>query len=312
MQVDVVGRLAELPARLRPRARAVEKTWPLSASDLQRVRITWPSRYRWPAGRGIFETQKDALSDLGVLAVGDVEQAFQGALRLECAVDGERHSVFLDMSDYPDAVNEEALEQSGIYFKGMFREQGYGDPRILPAGYTVTGRDYYRYYRPFRSRYNGRRTIDVLGRFGLKFQPELRQKAVDMLAAAKDLNFVGAGGKVRYSRFLREIAAARLSLHVAGNGPFTHRVTEFLGLGSCMISVRFPLALHVPLVPGVHYVTFADDLSDLVDVCRYYIQHEDERERIAAAGCEYFERYLHFDQLAGYYVTTILNRLGKR
>jgi spore maturation protein CgeB len=145
----------------------------------------------------------------------------------------------------------------------MYRDQGYGDSRILPA-------------------------------------------------AANDIDFVGAGGKVRYSRFLREIAGARLSLHVAGNGPFTHRITEFLGLGSCMISVRFPLALHVPLVPGVHYVTCADDLSDLVEVCRYYIRLDDDRERIAAAGCEYFDRYLHCDQLAGYYVTTILNRLGKR
>src|SRR5262245_36296478 len=74
MQVDVVGRLAELPGRLRPRARAVEKTWPLSTSDLRRVRIMWPSKYRWPAGGGILETQKDGLAGLGVLAVGDVDQ----------------------------------------------------------------------------------------------------------------------------------------------------------------------------------------------------------------------------------------------
>lgn len=51
----------------------------------------------------------------------------------------------------------------------------------------------------------------------------------------------------------------------------------------------------------------ADDLSDLVDVCRHYLAHPQEREKIAAAGRCYFEQYLHFDQLAAYTVRTILD-----
>ena len=131
-----------------------------------------------------------------------------------------------------------------------------------------------------------------------------------MLADEPEFGFLGAKGKVRYSRFLREAASARLCLHLPGNGPFTHRVAEFLGVGACMISPRFTTQLHVPLEPGVHYIAVADDLSDLIDKCRYYLAREEERERIASAGREFFDRYLQCDQLAGYHVRCILDRLG--
>jgi hypothetical protein len=77
-----------------------------------------------------------------------------------------------------------------------------------------------------------------------------------------------------------------------------------------MIGPRFTTRLHVPLEPGVHYVAVADDLSDLIEKCRYYLEREDERESIAAAGRDYFDRYLHGDQVGGYLARTILAKLG--
>lgn len=151
----------------------------------------------------------------------------------------------------------------------------------------------------------------MVGRFGFAFQGELRRKAVALLEAAPDLAFVAAGGEVRYSRFLRESALSRLCLQLPGNGSFTHRVIEFLGLGSYMLSVRFETRLHVPLEPGVHYVEIAEDLSDLVEKARYYARHDAEREAIAAARADASDRYLHAEQLARYYATTMLERLGR-
>jgi hypothetical protein len=310
-RLQLADRLAELPYRVRPRPHTRALTWPLTENDRSRVAIAWPSRYQWVGAAHIVETLKDGLARLGVLRVRATSQTHEGGVMLTCTVDGRPHAVFLDYRDYPVFINNAALAESDLYLKCQFQSEGYDDHRIIPGGYPTTHGEYYKYYLPFRSKYAIDRRIGVLGRFGYDFQAETRRKAVEILAATPGIDFVGSGGKVRYSRFLREAASARLCLHLPGNGPFTHRVAEFLGLGSCMISVRFATALHVPLEPGVHYVEIADDLSDLVDKCRHYLANDEERERIAKSGQNYFDRNLHCDQLASYYVRNILDRLER-
>jgi len=308
--LQLVDRLAELPYRVRPITRPPVATWPLTGSDRGRVTIVWPSQYQWAPLEPIVEALKLGFTRLGILQVASTAQVHQGGVLLRCTVDGRPRAVFMDISDYPTFISQDALAECDLYFKCQFQAEGYGDDRIIPGGYPTTNGRFYKFYLPFRSRYAGDRRIDVLGRFGYRFQEALRRKAVGLLSAAPDIRFAGNDGKVRYSRFLREGASARLCLHLPGNGPFTHRVAEFLGLGSCMVAVRFTTTLHVPLEAGVHYVAIADDLSDLVDTCRYYVRHDEERERIATNGRDFFDRYLHCDQLASYHVREILHHLG--
>jgi hypothetical protein len=303
-------RLAELPYRIRQRTRVPATTWPLDSRTAARVSIRWPRKYQWRGATPIVSAVKEGLSSLGVLRVDSFPQVHRAVVMLECEVDGQRRAVAFDYSDYPEFVNRDALDASELYIKCQFRNEGYDDPRIIPGGYPVTFTVYYKYHSQFRAKYARDRRIDVMGRFGYRFQEEIRRKAVQILSTTPDIGFVGASGKVRYSRFLREAASARLCLHLPGNGPFTHRVAEFLGLGTCMISPRFATRLHVPLEPGVHYVEVADDLSDLVDKCRHYLASHDERESVARAGQDFFDRYLQCDQMAGYHVWSILDRLG--
>ncbi len=312
MKLHIVDRLAELPYRVRPHTRAETRTWPVSSDDLERISILWPRIYGWKGFAGIVETLKLGLSRLGVLRMASTAQVHSGVITLCCEVDGRAHSVILDVADKPDLINEAALAECSVYIKAQFGERGYSNPKIVAGGYPVTGNDYYKYYQRFRARYGKQRRIDVVGRFGFEFQAQIRRKGIALLSQATDLNYVGRTGKVRYARFLREMASSRLSLHLPGNGPFTHRVAEICGLGSCMISPRFTTQLHVPFQPGVHYVQVEDDLSNLVEKCRYYVAHDEERQAIAAAGRELFDRYLHYDQLACYYVRTILERVGNR
>lgn len=309
-ELQLADRIAEIPYRVRPPSHVHTRTWRISQEELSRISILWPTQYEWPDGAAILESVKYAFETLGVIREERTPQLYTGVVMLYCVVDGKSHAVAFDYSDYHDLINESALAKSSLYIKCQHRIEGYSDPRIVPGGYITTTRRYYRYYIPFRRRGNLAPTIDLVGRFGFTFQGELRRRAVALLADASDIQFVGNTGKVRYSRFLREVASARLSLHLPGNGPFTHRVAEFLGLGTCMISVPFATALHVPLVPGIHYVEIKPDLSDLLEKVRYYLQREDQRNRIAAAGRDYFDKYLHHEQLVSYYIRRILDRLG--
>lgn len=312
MQVAIADRLGEIRCRFRPFTHADVLTWPLTELELSRVRITWPSSYQWAPAAIFTETLKAALAQRGVLQVRPTSQSLPGIVLLACTVDGQAYKVALDYSDRPDFINQEGLRESSLYIKLQFGTNGYPDPRIIRGGYPPSSRLYYRYYLALRKRFAHERRIDVLGRFGYRFEADLRHKAVETLAAAHDIDFVGHGARVRYSRFLREAATARLCLDLPGNGPFTFRLPEFLGLGSCLIAPQYPAALPVDLEAGVHYVAVMQDLSDLLEACRYYLAHDEEREQIARAGSSYFDRYLHCEQLGSYYLRSILDRLGTR
>ena len=67
--------------------------------------------------------------------------------------------------------------------------------------------------------------------------------------------------------------------------------------------------MNAPLLDRVHVAYVADDLSDLVEVCRFYVENEEAREEMCRASRRFFERHLHADNLAAYYLRSCLDRL---
>ena len=272
--------------------------------------VTWPSTLPWPPARKILETLEDGLGRTCKLRHRPIPQDYYGAIVFTARLGLETYRITIDYHDTM-SINGDALNQTDLYFKLNYAKGGYETDQVVPGGYPTTGLDYYKYYRAYGREGMKGRKIDVLARFGYRYNGDTRRRAVELLASAQDLSYAGNSGKVRYSRFLREAALAKLCLDLPGNAPLSHRISEFLGIGTCLVSPRYPTRLPVLLEPAVHYVDIADDLSDLLDACRYYAAHDEERERIARAGQHYFEKYLHCDQLASYYIRTILDRLGK-
>jgi Glycosyl transferases group 1 len=103
-----------------------------------------------------------------------------------------------------------------------------------------------------------------------------------------------------YTQYLREIAGSRVCTDLPGEGPFTYRLVEYLAVGSCIVAYPHKARLHVPLRDREHIAYTKEDLSDLVELCDYFLRNPLERHRLAANAQSFFDRYLHRDQLAAY------------
>jgi hypothetical protein len=282
----------------------VEPTWAPPQELISQLAITWPDTYDWPATSAWMEHLETALHRLVRFRKAQIPQRrAEGVVSTLLTLNGERHSVIIDFSDKMDQLSASALESATIYFKMQYRWGGYGDPRVVPGGYSLLGRHTYRYLPRLRRDADARSKLhNIYGRFGLNFSADIRRKAIALLADADDICFVGGTGFVRHSCYLRDIARSKIGIDMPGNGDFCFRLIDYLAIGVCIIAPRHHTELPIPLVDREQIVFCADDLSDLVPLCRHYLADDQARERIARNAREYFDRYLHRDQLARYYL----------
>lgn len=98
------------------------------------------------------------------------------------------------------------------------------------------------------------------------------------------------------------LCAARINLVIDGIGPYTFRHQEIFWVGGFVLSSASitELELPMPLTEGEHYVAYTDQ-ADLAKKIAYYLEHETERQAIAAAGAtlirDYYQPAQHGAQL---------------
>lgn len=81
--------------------------------------------------------------------------------------------------------------------------------------------------------------------------------------------------------YLQELASCKIGLNFRGAGWDTLRYWEIPALGGFMISQRPQIVIENDYIDREDLVYCKDDLSDLLELCEYYLKHEDERRRIA-------------------------------
>lgn len=264
--------------------------------------LRWPTHYDWPHTGKWVDGLRQALSQRIRIEAAPIPQPLERGVVLELEHLGRRHPVVIDYAD-KNEIHPQAARESLVYLKMQFRRGGYGLANVVPGGYVPGSPELYRYLRPLRALRDQREfTFDVNARFGLRFEPDLRQKAVEQLAAARDLRFQGGTRLVRYSRHLREIAQSKVCVDLPGNGDFCFRLVDYLALGACVVARRHGNLLPTDLVDGVHVVWMKDDLSDLVEKCRELVHDEERRERIALNARRYFDAHLQQEVLAEVYL----------
>ena len=91
--------------------------------------------------------------------------------------------------------------------------------------------------------------------------------------------------------YLQELASFKVSLNFRGAGWDTLRYWEVPALGGFMISQNPGIVIKNNFEDKKDIVYCKDDLSDLIELCEYYLEHDNEREAIARSSLDKMKSY---------------------
>ena len=88
---------------------------------------------------------------------------------------------------------------------------------------------------------------------------------------------------------------------------------EFEAMGLELLVVRHPLGIveTEERLPGVHFVEYENDSSNLIEKLQYYLEHEDERKEIAHNGRLWWERNCSTVARANFILNSCLKSMGQ-
>ena len=308
------GKALEAAWKMRSRPAPGDSTpsWPLNAQELDKIGIRWPKKYKWGLASTWVDPLRYGLAGHVRVELADIPQTHKGIALLDLWIRGKKHNVAIDYLDLPE-IDEDHARRCLLYFKMQFASGGYGFENVVPGGYIPNAVDIYGYLPRVRAMADQKSyQYEVYGRFGLGFAQEVRRKACSILESQKQFRWEGSLRVKPYCISLAEIAHSKICIDLPGKGDFCFRLVDYMAVGSCVIAARHRTTLPVPLVEGKHIVYMKDDFSDLVDLCRFYLQNDDARETLRRNSRAYFDSYLHRDQLAAYYLHCCLKATQQR
>jgi hypothetical protein len=268
--------------------------------------VRWPLRYEHPIAGGFVREIEAGFHAVASVEHAEIEQPYEGIVVIEIdAGDGPRR-VAIDYYDFT-FVNERCAADVHTYFKFQHLRGGYpGFPNVKPGAYVTTSPFLYSYWCRLRAlRRKAPPSSDAFGRFGLRYSAPIREAALRALEGERRLAYAGGSRATSHTRYLREMARARVCVDMPGQGPFCCRMVEGLAMGCCMIGPRHGTVLPEELSDGVNYVYCRDDLSDLGDLCVAYARDEERRASVEAAAARYFDDVLHPVRIAERYLRLV-------
>ncbi len=111
---------------------------------------------------------------------------------------------------------------------------------------------------------------------------------------------------IKGKRYTKTIRKTKINLALEGYGEFTYRHLELFYFSAFCLSTPSIRGLKLPIdiKEGEHYVCF-DNLDDLIDKCKYYLDNDIARNKIALAGRELFEKEYNFNKHGEYILRTV-------
>jgi len=91
--------------------------------------------------------------------------------------------------------------------------------------------------------------------------------------------------------YLEELSACKIGLNFRGGGWDTLRFWEIPALGGFMISQKLNIQIDNNFTNGKNIIYCEDDLSNLTQLCDYYLEHEEKRINIARNAKKHIEQF---------------------
>jgi len=123
---------------------------------------------------------------------------------------------------------------------------------------------------------------------------QLRKELVLELAKRADCTVYGCCGrpKIGGRDFLYAVSGARIGVSVNAYGPVklahSDRLTRFLAGGAFVLARRFPGCDR--LYQDGQHLRYFDSIDEFFELAKWYLAHEDERQRIADAGMKWVHK----------------------
>jgi glycosyltransferase involved in cell wall biosynthesis len=131
---------------------------------------------------------------------------------------------------------------------------------------------------------------------------DLRYQLLSRLAGMKNCAFYGCFGRPRVEgvNYLYAISGARigLSINAVNDIRLYHsaRLTHYLACGTFVLAKRVPDS-DLLFKDGVH-LRYFDTVEEFFDLARWYLNHEDERIKIANAGMQHTHTEFNCEKMA--------------
>lgn len=154
------------------------------------------------------------------------------------------------------------------------------------------------------------------------FRVQVVKKILDMNLAKKGYNIhVGIDTGLNsqayamqpllyWEQYVNLIAKSKIGVAVRGWGRDTIRRWEIPAYNTMMVECDCGLVTPNPFVDRETSVKFKEDLSDIEEKIIYYLEHDDERKRIARNGHEHLLKYHTNEKRAKYFLEIVEKELS--
>ena len=263
--------------------------------------------------------------------IQDIDYIFIGSSKVDCF---ERYLEIIDKipSSIPVVLIDGGDRGDGI----AYDLDSYGRPELIekifnkrPIDYIFTreyiiGKTYEKNIFPLPMSFNYDRLpiLDYNLKYDVSFwaveSHDIRVQALDILQDKFDCKSNGTERNQKFSKYkrkgeeyLRELHRCKIVLNFRGGGWDTMRYWETPAIGRFMISQKPGIVIPDNYRDEKEIIFCKDDLSDLVDLCSYYLKHDKKRENIAKNALEYTKRYHTDEKRIEYIFNSITSLTGK-